>query len=74
MQQLPVDLRAVAVDCMYFEATSRIQCPVYGCVGIITALVQQITDIQYEIAKTKAEIALYSAKQQQMSENKDSQG
>lgn len=64
-QQLPLHLRAEAADCMALEAHLRVQDPVYGCVGLIFQLQQQIIEVQSEILKTKSEIAVYNAQQQQ---------
>ncbi|KAF5740829.1 putative LOB domain-containing protein [Tripterygium wilfordii] len=61
LQQLPSRyLRAEAVDSMYSEAQYRIEDPVYGCVGMISALHQQLHIAESELAKTRAEIALFS--------------
>ncbi|KAK2633010.1 hypothetical protein EUGRSUZ_L00754 [Eucalyptus grandis] len=43
-------------ECISYEATARVQDPVYGCVGIITQLQQQITQIHSEIMKIKGEM------------------
>ncbi|KAI8007517.1 LOB domain-containing protein 24 [Camellia lanceoleosa] len=64
LEQLPVDLRANAVDSMVFEASSRIQDPVYGCTQIIFQLRQQIIQTQYEIAQIQAQIAFNNVQQQ----------
>ncbi|KAG5234517.1 LOB domain-containing protein [Salix suchowensis] len=42
LQQLPAHLRAEAANSLYYEAQSRTQDPVYGCVGVISLLHQQI--------------------------------
>ncbi|KAK7857910.1 lob domain-containing protein 24 [Quercus suber] len=63
--QLPLHLRAVAVDCMSFEASSRVEDPVYGSVRIISQLQEQIIEAQSELVKTKGEIAFHNAQQQQ---------
>ena len=64
LQQLPLHLRAVAADCMSFEASSRVEDPVYGSVGIISQLQEQIIEAQSELVKTKGEIAFHNAQQQ----------
>ncbi|XP_043725872.1 LOB domain-containing protein 24-like [Telopea speciosissima] len=64
LQQLPVQERAKAADCMSFEATSRIQDPVYGCVRIISQLQQQLLITQRELVMTQAQLAFYYAQQQ----------
>ncbi|KAG5559705.1 hypothetical protein RHGRI_009278 [Rhododendron griersonianum] len=60
-KQLPVNLRAEAADSLYYEAQCRIQDPVYGCVGIISILQQQVNHVQNEIAKAQAEILVLNA-------------
>ncbi|RZC71239.1 hypothetical protein C5167_034441, partial [Papaver somniferum] len=65
LQRLPVSQRSEAADCMSLEATWRVQDPVYGCVGIISQLQQQILMVQSELAKTQGEIAFHNAQQQQ---------
>ncbi|KAA8528037.1 hypothetical protein F0562_035094 [Nyssa sinensis] len=61
LQQLPVHLRAKAADSLYYEAQRRIQDPVYGCVGIISRLHQEINTAKSELAKAQAEIAFFNA-------------
>ncbi|KAI6672093.1 hypothetical protein NL676_006978 [Syzygium grande] len=64
-QRVPRHLRAEAAECISYEAIARVQDPVYGCVGIITQLQQQISHIHSEIMKTKGEmIAHHSAHSQ----------
>ena len=65
LQQLPLHLRAVASDCMSFEASSRVEDPVYGSVRIISRLQEQIIEAQSELEKTNGEIAFHKAQQQQ---------
>ncbi|KAK3039250.1 hypothetical protein RJ639_027954 [Escallonia herrerae] len=61
LQQLPVHLRAEAADALYYEAKCRIRDPVYGCVGVISQLHQQICDAQKQLAKAQAEVAFFNA-------------
>lgn len=65
MQQLPAHLRAEAADCLCLEASLRTEDPVYGCVGIVSQLQQQIMEAQNEIIKIKGEIAFYNAQSNQ---------
>ncbi|KAB5525416.1 hypothetical protein DKX38_023165 [Salix brachista] len=59
LQQLPsAHLRAEAANSLYYEAQCRTRDPVYGCVGIISSLHQQIHSVESQLAKTKAEIAV----------------
>ncbi|CAH2056821.1 unnamed protein product, partial [Thlaspi arvense] len=53
-----------AAECISFEATWRVRDPVYGCVGIISHLQQQIIQTQIEITNIYAEIALHKAQQE----------
>ncbi|KAI3726125.1 hypothetical protein L1987_65922 [Smallanthus sonchifolius] len=61
LEEMPVQLRADAVDSLYYEAKCRIQDPVYGCVGIITSLHRQIQIAQSQLAKAQAEISFLDA-------------
>ncbi|KAL6975932.1 hypothetical protein U1Q18_024727 [Sarracenia purpurea var. burkii] len=56
---------------MTFEASSRIQDPVYGCTLMISQLQHQIMQTQYEIAKIQAEIAFFTAQQQLMNHQRN---
>ena len=49
---------------MSFEASSRVEDPVYGSVRIISRLQEQIIEAQSELVKTKGEIAFHNAQQQ----------
>ncbi|KAF5766020.1 putative transcription factor AS2-LOB family [Helianthus annuus] len=61
LEEMPVHLRADAVDSLYYEAKCRIQDPVYGCVGIISSLQQQIQIAQSQLAKAQAELSFLDA-------------
>ena len=41
---------------MVYEANARIRDPVYGCAGAICQLQKQVSDLQAELAKARAEI------------------
>ncbi|GMH26799.1 hypothetical protein Nepgr_028642 [Nepenthes gracilis] len=47
--QIPEHYRSEAAGAMSYEALTRMQDPVYGCVGYIYALEQQVTNLQEEI-------------------------
>ncbi|XVF24657.1 hypothetical protein REPUB_Repub13aG0146000 [Reevesia pubescens] len=64
LQQLPTNLRAEAADSLYFEAQCRVEDPVYGCVGLIFLLQQQIHNAESQLAKTQAEIAVLKSQVQ----------
>ncbi|KAK9067209.1 hypothetical protein SSX86_014535 [Deinandra increscens subsp. villosa] len=62
LEEIPVQLRANAVESLYYEAKCRIQDPVYGCVGIISSLHQQIQIAESQLAKARAKIYFLDAK------------
>lgn len=65
VQQLPHYVREQAANTLYLEAQCRIQNPVYGCVGIISKLYQQIHDTEAELAKIQTQIACHKLQNQQ---------
>ncbi|AET00525.1 putative transcription factor AS2-LOB family [Medicago truncatula] len=65
LQQLPHYVREQAANTLYLEAQCRIQNPVYGCVGIISKLYQQIHDTEAELAKIQTQIACHKLQNQQ---------
>ncbi|XP_030936158.1 LOB domain-containing protein 24-like [Quercus lobata] len=68
LQQLPSHLRSQAADTLYFEAQYRLHDPVYGCVGIISQLHQQINSAESQVAKIQAEIAFLNSNAQEVEE------
>ncbi|KAI3474978.1 hypothetical protein Pfo_030289 [Paulownia fortunei] len=64
LQDLPMNRRAEAADSLYCEAYYRIKNPVYGCVGMITILQQQIYNAQCQLVRIQAEIAALSLQSQ----------
>ncbi|KAI3789939.1 hypothetical protein L2E82_02746 [Cichorium intybus] len=61
LEELPIEDRAIAVETLYYEAKCRIQDPVYGCVGLIPWLQQELNIAQSQLAKTQAEFAFLYA-------------
>lgn len=55
-QELPIHQRSDAVSSMVYEANARIRDPVYGCVGAISSLQQQIDALQSQLALAQAEV------------------
>ncbi|GLJ23598.1 hypothetical protein SUGI_0446900 [Cryptomeria japonica] len=55
LKELPVQNRADAVSSMVYEANARIRDPVYGCVGTIFSLQQQLSVLQAQLALAQAE-------------------
>ncbi|XP_059666672.1 LOB domain-containing protein 4-like [Cornus florida] len=56
LQELPVHQRGDAVSSMVYEANARVRDPVYGCVGAISSLQQQIDVLQTQLALAQAEV------------------
>lgn len=56
LQELPVHQRGDAVSSMVYEANARVRDPVYGCVGAISSLQQQIDVLQAQLALAQAEV------------------
>ncbi|MQM05982.1 hypothetical protein Taro_038805 [Colocasia esculenta] len=61
LQQIPVQQRALAADTISYEAYWRVRDPVYGCVGVISLLQQEIQTSERELAKTQALLAMHAA-------------
>ncbi|KAL2344661.1 hypothetical protein Fmac_005946 [Flemingia macrophylla] len=55
LQDLPEHQRGDAVSSMVYEANARVRDPVYGCVGAISSLQQQIDQLQTQLAVAQAE-------------------
>nr|GMD73772.1 LOB domain-containing protein 4-like [Ipomoea batatas] len=55
VRDLPEHQRGDAVSSMVYEANARMRDPVYGCVGAISSLQQQVDALQTQLAITQAE-------------------
>ncbi|KAK4375033.1 hypothetical protein RND71_005710 [Anisodus tanguticus] len=55
-RELPEHQRGDAVSSMVYEANARVRDPVYGCVGAISSLQQQIDHLQTQLAIAQAEV------------------
>ncbi|XP_057512331.1 LOB domain-containing protein 12-like [Actinidia eriantha] len=64
LQELPVHQRADAVSSLVYEATARMRDPVYGCVGAISYLQNQVSQLQMQLAVTQAEILCIQMQQE----------
>ncbi|QCD96204.1 LOB domain-containing protein 4-like [Vigna unguiculata] len=56
LQELPEHQRSDAVSSMVYEANARVRDPVYGCVGAISSLQQQVDELQTQLALAQAEV------------------
>ncbi|KAK2653764.1 hypothetical protein Ddye_013620 [Dipteronia dyeriana] len=59
--QLSIEVRGEAADSLTFEARCRIQDPVYGCVGLVHFLQQQIHIVENQVAKAQTEIVVFNS-------------
>ncbi|KAH6789540.1 LOB domain-containing protein 19 [Perilla frutescens var. frutescens] len=55
--RVPAHCRLDAVITLCYEALARVRDPVYGCVGHIFTLQQQVVNLQAELAHTQARIS-----------------
>ncbi|GAQ83409.1 Lateral organ boundaries (LOB) domain-containing protein [Klebsormidium nitens] len=56
LHDLPLSQREDAVNSLAYEADARVKDPVYGCVGAISVLQQQVAHLQAELAIAHAEL------------------
>ncbi|CAK9868581.1 unnamed protein product [Sphagnum jensenii] len=56
LKDLPVHQRGDAVSSMVYEANARVRDPVYGCVGAISSLQQQVIHLQAQLTVANAKI------------------
>ncbi|GER36826.1 LOB domain-containing protein [Striga asiatica] len=56
LQELPECLRGDAVSSLVYEANARMRDPVYGCVGAISHLQQQVDGLSQQLALAQAEV------------------
>ncbi|CAN1199178.1 LOB domain-containing protein 12 [Linum perenne] len=65
LQEIPVQQRGDAVSSLVYEANARVRDPVYGCVGAISFLQNQVSQLQMQLAVAQAEILCIQMQQQQ---------
>ncbi|KAI9156644.1 hypothetical protein LWI28_010017 [Acer negundo] len=66
LQDLPVHQRADTVSSLVYEANARVRDPVYGCVGAISYLQNQVSQLQMQLAVAQAEILCTQMQQEPM--------
>ncbi|XP_023927390.1 LOB domain-containing protein 4 [Quercus suber] len=69
LQELPEHQRSDAVSSMVYEANARVRDPVYGCVGAISSLQQQVDILQTQLALAQAEVVHMRMRQYPSSSN-----
>ncbi|KDP45743.1 hypothetical protein JCGZ_17350 [Jatropha curcas] len=65
LQEIPVDQRADAVSSLVYEASARARDPVYGCVGAISYLQNQVSELQMQLSVAQAELFCIQMQQQE---------
>ncbi|KAI4305407.1 hypothetical protein L6164_028775 [Bauhinia variegata] len=63
LQELAVHQRADAVSSLVYEANARVRDPVYGCVGAISFLQSQVSQLQMQLAVAQTEILCIQTQQ-----------
>ncbi|KAF5446656.1 hypothetical protein F2P56_032267 [Juglans regia] len=64
LQELPIHQRADAVSSLVYEANARVRDPVYGCVGAISYLQNQVSQLQMQLAVAQAEFLCIQMQQE----------
>eukprot|EP00249_Psilotum_nudum_P000496 c12269_g1_i1 orf=376-975(-) len=59
LMEVPESQRGDTANSLIYEANARLRDPVYGCMGIISALQQEAQSIQAELNLVRAEIMRY---------------
>ncbi|XP_054798469.1 LOB domain-containing protein 15-like isoform X1 [Prosopis cineraria] len=63
LMEVPESQRADAANSLVYEANVRLRDPVYGCMGAISALQQQVQSLQAELNAVRAEILKYKLRE-----------
>lgn len=67
LQDLSEEQRGDAVSSMVYEANARVRDPIYGCVGAISSLQQQVAYLKSQLALAQAEIVHLKMRQTPLS-------
>ncbi|XP_004490703.1 LOB domain-containing protein 15 isoform X2 [Cicer arietinum] len=59
LMEVPEGQRGDAANSMVYEANLRLRDPIYGCMGAISSLQQQVQSLQAELQAIRAEILKY---------------
>ncbi|KAE8682264.1 LOB domain-containing protein 15 [Hibiscus syriacus] len=63
LMEVPESQRSDAANSLVYEANVRLRDPVYGCMGAISSLQQQIQSLQAELNAVRAEIIKYKCRE-----------
>ncbi|KAJ7965116.1 putative LOB domain-containing protein [Quillaja saponaria] len=66
LMEVPESQRADAANSLVYEANVRLRDPVYGCMGAISTLQQQVQSLQAELNVVRAEILKYKFREASM--------
>ncbi|CAL0319644.1 unnamed protein product [Lupinus luteus] len=66
LMEVPECQRADAANSLVYEANVRLRDPVYGCMGAISALQQQVQSLQAELNAVRSEILKYKLREANM--------
>lgn len=66
LMEVPECQRADAANSLVYEANVRLRDPVYGCMGAISALQQQVQSLQAELSTVRSEILKYKLREANM--------
>ncbi|KAK8683680.1 hypothetical protein V6N13_039732 [Hibiscus sabdariffa] len=69
LMEVPESQRADAANSLVYEANLRLRDPVYGCMGAIVTLQQQMQTLQAELNAVRAEILKYKFREVTTSSN-----
>ncbi|KAK3022933.1 hypothetical protein RJ639_046751, partial [Escallonia herrerae] len=68
LSEVPESQRADTANSLVYEANVRLRDPIYGCMGAISALQQQIQSLQAELNAVRAEVLKYKYREAAASE------
>ncbi|RRT52019.1 hypothetical protein B296_00048581, partial [Ensete ventricosum] len=63
LMEVPESQRADAANSLVYEADLRLRDPIYGCMGAISALHQQVQALEFELQAVRAEILKHKYRQ-----------
>ncbi|CAI9091833.1 OLC1v1021926C1 [Oldenlandia corymbosa var. corymbosa] len=69
LMEVPESQRSDAANSLVYEANVRLRDPVYGCMGAISALQQQVQSLQAELHAVRSEILRYKYRENSNNNN-----
>jgi hypothetical protein len=74
LNELNASEREAAVNTLAYEAESRLQDPVYGCVGLVSLLQHKLREVKTDLMTAKKELSTYIGPQAMLPINIQHQG